>query len=198
MVLTSTPLRRRGPKTTPGIPTIPAGRLDGRIVNVSAVDTGPRRSESVVRTAEPDASVAGPSHRSLTVVCTGARFEGLGGGLGGVPTHHLSRVPVVMVRLRHRPEWARVGPSRPASRGAGSTGQGLCVPHEGPTYPQYPRPSSSSAPPPRAVHPDDDGSHHTDRACPSGRLKQQPSHPAGAPTPSLPLRSYLMSRGRGL
>ena len=45
----------------------------------------------------------------------------------------------------------RVGPSltssRPSPRGSGSTDQELCVLHEGPTYPQYPQPSSSSTPP---------------------------------------------------
>ena len=42
------------------IPTIPDGFFDGRLVNVSAVDTGPRRSESGVLAAQPDASVTGP------------------------------------------------------------------------------------------------------------------------------------------
>ena len=35
----------------------------------------------------------------------------------------------------------------PTPRGWGSTVQGLCVLHEGPTHLEYPRPSSSSAPP---------------------------------------------------
>ena len=46
MVLTSQAHRRRPPKKNRRIPTIPAGCLDGRLVHVSAVDTGPRRSES--------------------------------------------------------------------------------------------------------------------------------------------------------
>ena len=41
----------------------------------------------------------------------------------------------------------RVGPSRLAPRGSGSTGQGLCVLHEGPTYPKCTPPSPSSTPP---------------------------------------------------
>ena len=53
------------------------------------------------------------------------------------------------------------------------------------------------APHPRAVHPGGAGSHRTDRVSPSGRLKQQLSRPAGAPTPSLSPRSCLMARDRG-
>ncbi|OLO47512.1 hypothetical protein BKH31_03890 [Actinomyces oris] len=41
-VLTSTPLRRRGPKTNRAIPTIPTERTDAGPVDVSAVDTEPR------------------------------------------------------------------------------------------------------------------------------------------------------------
>ncbi|PKY75903.1 hypothetical protein CYJ23_02910 [Actinomyces oris] len=46
MVLTSQAHRRRTPKKNRRIPTIPAGRFDARLVNVSTVDTRPRRSES--------------------------------------------------------------------------------------------------------------------------------------------------------
>ena len=48
MVLTSQAHRRRTPKKNPRIPTIPTGRFGGRIVHVSAVDTGLCRSESGV------------------------------------------------------------------------------------------------------------------------------------------------------
>ncbi|OLO51318.1 hypothetical protein BKH30_08790 [Actinomyces oris] len=48
MVLTSKAHRRRTPKISRRIPTIPTGCFDGWIVNVSAVDTGPRGSESGV------------------------------------------------------------------------------------------------------------------------------------------------------
>ena len=51
MVLTSTLLRRSTPKKNRRIPTIPAGNIDAGPVNVSAVDTGPRRSEFGVLTA---------------------------------------------------------------------------------------------------------------------------------------------------
>ena len=110
---------------TPGrnrrIPTIPAGRTDAGLVDVSAVDTGPRRSESGVLAAEPGAYVSGPPPPS--------------------PARRLRWGTEAMTRLWPRPELARVGPSRPAPRGSGPTGQGVCVLHEGPTYPQCSQPS---------------------------------------------------------
>ena len=60
--LTSTPHRRCTPKKNRRIPTIPAGNIGGWIVHVSAVDTGPRGSESGLLTAEPGA-VAVWNHR---------------------------------------------------------------------------------------------------------------------------------------
>jgi len=55
-VLTSQAHRRRTPKRNRRIPTIPAGKTDAEPVNVSTVDTRPRRSESGVFAAEPGAS----------------------------------------------------------------------------------------------------------------------------------------------
>ena len=56
-----------------------------------------------------------------------------------------------MVRRRPRLAPSRLcpapAPSRPTPRGLGSTDHRLCVLREGPTYPQYPQPSSSSTPP---------------------------------------------------
>lgn len=49
MVLTSTRHFRCTPWRNRNIPTIPAGRSDGGVVNVSAVDTGPRGSCGTVR-----------------------------------------------------------------------------------------------------------------------------------------------------
>ena len=46
MVLTSQAHRRRAPRKNRRIPTIPTGRFGGWLVDVSAVDTGPRGSES--------------------------------------------------------------------------------------------------------------------------------------------------------
>ena len=48
VVLTSQAHRRYTPRKNRSIPTIPAGNIDAGHVHVSAVDTGPRRSESGV------------------------------------------------------------------------------------------------------------------------------------------------------
>ena len=63
--------------------------------------------------------------------------------------------------------------SRPTPRGSGSTGQGLCVLYEGPTYPQYPQPSSSSTPP----------------SCSASRRRRQPPQSPGRPSPTSPSSS---------
>ena len=65
MVLTLKAYRRCTLERNRSIPTIPAERIDVGPANVSAVDTGPRRSESGVRTVEPGASVTGPPHSPL-------------------------------------------------------------------------------------------------------------------------------------
>ncbi|OLL14987.1 hypothetical protein BKH32_05655 [Actinomyces oris] len=132
MVLTSKAHRRRTPKISRRIPTIPTGCFDGWIVNVSAVDTGPRGSES--------------------------------GVLGGAR------------RLRHRS-----APGRPTARGAGSTGQGVCVLHEGPTYLQYPPAPPPVAPHPRAVHQMTPAATGVTGAAPLRQTEAQLSHLADAP-----------------
>ena len=126
MVLTLKAYRRGTLERNRSIPPIPTGRFGGRLGNVSAVDTGLRRSESWVLAARPGASVTGPSPLS--------------------PARRLRWGTEAMARRRSRPELARVGPGRPTERGSGSTGQGLCLLHEGPTYPQYSQLSSSSTP----------------------------------------------------
>ena len=60
MVLTSQAHRRCASGRNRRIPTICAGCFDGRIVHVSAVDTGPRKSESGLLTAGPGISATGP------------------------------------------------------------------------------------------------------------------------------------------
>ena len=88
MVLTLKAYRRGTPERNRRIPTIPAGRTDVGPANVSAVDTGPRRSESGVPAAELGASVIGPSPLS--------------------PDRRLRWSPVVMVGRRLRFE-SRLG-----------------------------------------------------------------------------------------
>ncbi|PKY73656.1 hypothetical protein CYJ23_12270 [Actinomyces oris] len=97
MVLTSTPHRRWAPRKNRRIPTIPTGRTGAGLVDVSTVDTGPRRSESGVLAAQPGVSVTGLPPP--------------------FPARHLSWGPVV--RVRHRPHFE----SRPES--ACSTRVGL-------------------------------------------------------------------------
>nr|PKY84253.1 hypothetical protein CYJ24_07515 [Actinomyces naeslundii] len=72
-VLTPQAHRRRTTKKNRRIPTIPAGRTNAGPVNVSTVDTRPRRSDSpwVLRQCPaPPSQVL--LHRSLPAVCAGA------------------------------------------------------------------------------------------------------------------------------
>ena len=159
--LTSQAHRRCTPQKNRRIPTILAGRVDAGLVHVSTVDTGPRGSESGVlggrarrrrgvgpppqlpptlrRLPHPAPATWVPSHvtnvmtSNIELYLAPARRPA---GHGSMPT------PPAPSRLRPAP-----APSRSAPRGSGSTGHGLCVLHEGPTYPKYPQPSSSSTPP---------------------------------------------------
>ena len=158
MMLTPQAHRSRTPKESRRIPTIPAGRFDGRLGNVSAVDTRPRRSESGVLTAQPDASVTGPPPP--------------------LPARCLHRVPVVMVRRRPRPESARVGLLHegrdPLTKGCAYCTKAPPTPSTPNPRPVAPHPSCSSPgrcqqPPQRPGQPRSD------------RPKQQLSHPADPP-----------------
>ena len=122
MALTLAPLWRRTPRTNRGIPTILTGHFRSGLVDVSAVDTG-------LPSASAQRGSRGAARRPHP------RFDPTG------PCSAPDRGLEVVVRRRLRP-----GPLRaaPTPRGAGSTGQGLCVLHEGPPYLEYPHPSSSS------------------------------------------------------
>ena len=150
--LTLTPYRRCTPERNRSIPTISAGFLGGRLGNVSAVDTSPRRSESGVLAARPGASVTGPSPPS--------------------PARRLRWGPVVMVRRRLRFE-SHLG-------SACSTRGGIYWPRvvrtaRRPHLPKVPPHPPPVAPHPRAVHPDDAGNHHSDQGTsPAGRISSSP------------------------
>ena len=129
MVLASTPHRRRTPRRNRSIPTISTGRVDVGLVDVSAVDTG---------------------------LPEGPTLRGRGGGAGFPSPRACLPLPgLAPPAPAQRPEGrgsastpARVSPrGRATPRGWGSTGRGLCVLHEGPTYLECPRPSSSSSRP---------------------------------------------------
>ena len=59
-------------------------------------------------------------------------------------THHIGAPPI---KAAQTPSPTDLADPLPTPRGSGSTDHRLCVLHEGPTYPQYPQPSSSSTPP---------------------------------------------------
>ena len=195
MVLTSQAHRRRPPKKNRRIPTIPAGCLDGRLVHVSAVDTGARRSESgalggtaqrrrgvepppqlpptLHRLPHPAPATRVPSH--VTNVMT-SNIE-LYLAPARRPAGHGS-TPTPPAPSRFRPESPRVGL---LPRGSGSTDHGLCILHEGPTHPQYPRPSSSRSQP----------------SCIAPRRHQQPPEQLRAAGPAPPeKRAVAPTHGR--
>ena len=122
MALTLAPLWRRTPRTNRGIPTIRTGRFRGGFANVSAADTGlpsasaQRGSRGAARRPHPRLDPTGPAQ---LLIGAWRLWPDVGSGPG-------------LVR------------AAPTPRGAGATGQGLCVLHEGPPYLDYPHPSSSS------------------------------------------------------
>ena len=142
------------------IPMISAGRFNARLVNVSAVDTRPCRSESEVLTAQPSTSVTGPPPPS--------------------PARRLRLGPVVMIRRRTRQEWARVDLLH-EGRDPLAKGCAYCTKAPPTQSALHPPPV---APRPRALHPDDTGNHQSDRGSPdpTGRSSSSPvrqAHPTG-------------------
>ena len=140
------------------IPTIPAGRADAGLANVSAVDTRPRRSESEVLTARPSTSVTGSPPPS--------------------PARRLRRGPVVMIRRRPRQEWARVDLLH---EGREPLAKGCVYCTKAPPTRSTPNPPPV-APHLRAVHPDDAGSHHSDQGAPL-RQAEAAALPSGRRAP---------------
>ena len=180
MVLTSQAHRRRTPKKNRRIPTIPTGCFGGWLVDVSAVDTGPRGSESGFLVVEPGAvAVWNHCHNCLRpcVVCRAQpRPPGGPSHVTNVMTSNIElylaparrpgghgSTPVLPAPSRLRPELARVGLLH-EGRDLLANGCAYCTKAPPTRSTPNPRPV---APHPRAVHPDDTGSHHSDRASPS-------------------------------
>ena len=119
--------------------------------------------------AQPGASATGPTPRPLP-----AR-----GPVEGRPFEITDMAPTPAPCAGARRSWLDAGSalslasSRSTPRGSGSTDRGLCVLHEGPTYPKYPQPSSSSTPP----------------SCSASRRRQQPPQSPGQPPPTSPSNS---------
>ena len=173
--LTSTLHRRCTPKKNRRIPTISTGCFGGRLVHVSAVDTGPRGSESGVLTAEPGASITGPPaplpDRRLR---RGARRSGFDAGSAPL----LPRVGLLHEGRDLLTEGCAYCTRAPPTRSTPS-----------------PRPV---APHPRAVRPDDTGSHHSHRAGPlrqaqAAALPIRQTHPTGV---SEVMRQHIVEKGR--
>ena len=152
--LTLTPHRRCIPERNRSIPTIPDGRFDSRLVNVSAVDTGPHRSKSGVLAAWPGASVTGPPPPT--------------------PARRLRWGPVVRVRLRLCLESARVCLLH---EGRDLLVKGCAYCTKAPPTPSTPDPRPVE-PHSRAVHPDDAVSHHSDPASPLRQAEAAVLRPA--------------------
>ena len=112
-----------------------AGRFDIGLLDVSAVDTG------LWAWLTPPGRGGGPG---TLIPPLGVPIPEPAPFPASHPFWFSRRHPEVVVRRRVRPTSAL---SRPIARGRGSTGRGLCVLHEGPTYLEYPRPSSSRSPP---------------------------------------------------
>ena len=113
IALTSQTHRRCTPQKNRSIPTIPTGNIDGRIVHVSAVDTGPRRSESVGlggtarrlrHRSAPCPLRRGPEAMTRRRLCLESRLESVYSTRVGI---HWPRV----VRTARRPHLPAVPPT---------------------------------------------------------------------------------------
>ena len=151
MVLTSQTHWRCTPVRNRRIPTISAGRADAGPANVSAVDTGLRRSKSVGLAAVPGASVSGPPPPT--------------------PARHLRWGPVVRVRLRPHLRVSLL------HEGRDPLAEGCAYCTKAPPTPSTPDPRPVE-PHSRAVHPDDAVSHRSDPASPLRQAEAAVLRPA--------------------
>ena len=219
--LTSTLHRCCAPKKNRRIPTIPTGRFGGWLVDVSAVDTGPRGSESGVlggrarrrRGVKPPPQLS-PTLRRLPhpapatwgpspfVGRAADRPRPSPGHLGPITCHQrhdLKHRALSGARAKARRPWFDADPARtepapprscPESARVGLLHEGRDLLATGCAYCTKAPPTRSTpnprpvAPRPRAVRPDDAGSHHSDRAGPL-RQAQAAALPSGRPTPPM-------------
>ncbi len=169
MVLTSQAHRRRPPKKNRRIPTIPAGCLDGRLVHVSAVDTGARRSESGAlggrarrrRGVEPPPQLPPTLHR---LPHPAPRHPG---PITRHQRHDLKHRALSGARAKARRSWFDADPARtePAPPRVGLLHEGRDLLTKGCAYCTKAPPTRSTPDPhpvdpdPRALRPDDTSSH---------------------------------------
>ena len=107
---------------------MPAGRTDVGPAHVSTVDTGRAGVSPGFLRHGPAPPSQIRLHCPLPAACAGSRWSWFDSGSA-------------LSLASNRPE------SACSTRGGIHCDQGLCVLHEGPTYPQYPQPSSNSTPP---------------------------------------------------
>ena len=196
--LTSTPHRRCTPKKNRRIPTIPTGCFGSRLVHVSAVDTGPRGSESGVLggTARRRRGVEPPPQLSPTLRRLPRPAPATWGPITRHQRHDLKHRALSGARAKARKPWFDADPARtepapprscPESARVGLLHEGRDLLAKGCAYCTKAPPTRSTpnphpvAPHPRAVHPDDAGSHHSHRISPL-RQAQAPALPSGTPT----------------
>ena len=194
MVLTSTLHWRCTPGRNRRIPTISAGCFGGRLVNVSAVDTGRRVGSSPWCLGGEVGRVGRRRVRTLCLVFGGSGYE-----REGYPTNARRSLKGSSEAGGQRPAPGpdpfppRVGPSRSAARGWGTTGRGLCVLHEPPTPWSTPD-ARAVAPHPRGV---DTGRRagSTSRGCGAGESLSVVAVPAAFPGRRFWLRAGGGHRG---
>ena len=197
-MLTSTLHRRCTPQKNRRIPTISAGCFGGWLVDVSAVDTGLCGSESAgFLVAEPGAVAVWNHRHSCLRPCVVCRTQPPPpGGPSHVTNVMTSNIELYLAPTRRpaghgstptppapsrlRPELARVGLLH-EGRDLLANGCAYCT--KAPPTRSTPNPPPV-APHPRAVHPDDTGSHHSHRVSPSptNRSSSSPlwqTHPGG-------------------
>ena len=168
MALTSTPHRHCTPKKNRSIPTIPTGvLLGGWLVDISAVDTGPRGSESAGFLVAQPGAVEPPPQLPPTLRHLPHPAPATRGHITRHQRHDLKHRALSGARAKARKPWFNADPARtePAPPRVGllhegrdplTTGCAYCT--KTPPTRNTPNPPPV-APHPRAVRPNDASSH---------------------------------------